>query len=36
LVLVGMVAISITVLIADMVAVRIERLLIPWERHRRT
>ena len=36
LVLVGMVAISITVLIADMVAERIERLLIPWERHRHT
>jgi taurine transport system permease protein len=36
LVLVGMVAISITVLIADMIAERIERLLLPWERHRRT
>lgn len=35
LVLVGMVAISITVLIADIIAERIERLLIPWERHRR-
>ncbi len=36
LVLVGMVAISITVLIADVIANRIERLLLPWERHRRT
>jgi taurine transport system permease protein len=36
LVLVGMVAISITVLIADMLAAQIERLLLPWERHRRT
>ncbi len=36
LVLVGMVSISITVLIADLVANRIERLLLPWERHRRT
>ena len=36
LVLVGMVAISITVLIADLIAERIERLLLPWERHRRT
>ncbi len=35
LVLVGMVAISITVLIADAIAERIERLLLPWERHRR-
>ncbi len=35
LVLVGMVAISITVLIADIAAARIERLLLPWERHRR-
>jgi taurine transport system permease protein len=35
LVLVGMVAISITVLIADALAERIERLLLPWERHRR-
>lgn len=34
-VLVGMVGISITVLIADAVADRIERLLLPWERHRR-
>jgi taurine transport system permease protein len=34
-VLVGMVAISITVLIADVLAERIERLLLPWERHRR-
>jgi taurine transport system permease protein len=36
LVLVGMVAISITVLIADMLAAQIELLLLPWERHRRT
>jgi taurine transport system permease protein len=36
LVLVGMVAISITVLIADAIAERIERLLLPWERHRRS
>jgi taurine transport system permease protein len=36
LVLVGMVAISITVLIADTIAERIERVLLPWERHRRT
>jgi taurine transport system permease protein len=36
LVLVGMVAISITVLIADAVAERIERLVLPWERHRRS
>jgi len=35
LVLVGMVAISITVLIADAIAERIERMLVPWERHRR-
>ncbi|HSZ89314.1 MAG TPA: ABC transporter permease [Acetobacteraceae bacterium] len=35
LVLVGMVAISITVLIADVIANQIERLLLPWERHRR-
>jgi taurine transport system permease protein len=35
LVLVGMIAISITVLIADAIAERIERLLLPWERHRR-
>jgi taurine transport system permease protein len=35
LVLVGMVTISITVLIADALAERIERLLLPWERHRR-
>jgi taurine transport system permease protein len=35
LVLVGMVAISITVLIADLLAARIERLLLPWERTRR-
>jgi taurine transport system permease protein len=36
LVLVGMVAISITVLIADAIAERIEHLLLPWERHRRS
>ncbi len=36
LVLVGMVAISITVLVADLLAERIERLLLPWERHRRS
>jgi taurine transport system permease protein len=35
LVLVGMVGISITVLLADLLAERIERLLLPWERHRR-
>src|SRR5262249_44654004 len=35
LVLVGMVGISITVLLADVVAERIERLLLPWERYRR-
>ncbi len=35
LVLVGMVGISITVLVLDLVANRIERLLLPWERHRR-
>jgi len=35
LVLVGMVSISITVLIADAVAERIEHVLLPWERHRR-
>jgi taurine transport system permease protein len=36
LVLVGMVSISITVLIADAVMRRIERVLLPWERHRRS
>ena len=36
LVLVGMVCISIAVLIADLAARGIERLLLPWERHRRT
>jgi taurine transport system permease protein len=36
LVLVGMVCISITVLLADFAANRIERLLLPWERSRRT
>ena len=35
LVLVGMVGISITVLLADVLAERIERLLLPRERHRR-
>ncbi len=35
LVLVGMVCISLTVLLADFAANRIERLLLPWERHRR-
>jgi taurine transport system permease protein len=35
LVLVGMVCISITVLIADFLANRLERLLLPWERNRR-
>jgi taurine transport system permease protein len=35
LVLVGMVCISITVLLADFVAARLERFLLPWERHRR-
>jgi len=36
LVLVGMVGISVTVLLADAVAERIEWLLLPWERHHRT
>ncbi|MBM3599905.1 MAG: ABC transporter permease [Alphaproteobacteria bacterium] len=36
LVLVGMVGISFTVLLADALAERIERLLQPWERHRRS
>ena len=36
LVLVGMVCISITVLIADFAVRRIERVLLPWERHRRS
>jgi len=36
LVLLGMVCISITVLIADFAMRRIERLLLPWERHRRS
>jgi taurine transport system permease protein len=35
LVLVGMVGISLTVLLADWVAERVERLLLPWERNRR-
>lgn len=36
LVLVGMVCISLTVLVADWVMERLERLLLPWERHRRS
>jgi taurine transport system permease protein len=36
LVLVGMIGISITVLIADLLANQIERLLLPWERYRRS
>lgn len=35
LVLVGMVGISLTVLLADAVAERLEHLLLPWERYRR-
>lgn len=35
LVLVGMVCISLTVLVADWFMVRLERLLLPWERNRR-
>jgi taurine transport system permease protein len=35
LVLVGMIGISITVLLADLLADRLERLFLPWERHRR-
>lgn len=35
LVLVGMICISITVLLADRLANVLERLLLPWERHRR-
>ncbi|MDQ0470898.1 ABC transporter permease [Labrys wisconsinensis] len=35
LVLVGMVCISVTVLIADLLANRLEAWLLPWERHRR-
>jgi taurine transport system permease protein len=35
LVLVGMVGISLTVLVADAVMERLERLLLPWERTRR-
>jgi taurine transport system permease protein len=35
LVLVGMTGISVTVLLADALAERAERLLLPWERHRR-
>jgi len=36
LVLVGMVCISFTVLIADLLANRLERILLPWERSRRS
>ncbi|MBX3596712.1 MAG: ABC transporter permease [Rhizobiaceae bacterium] len=35
LVLVGMVCISLTVLVADWIMLRLERLLLPWERNRR-
>lgn len=35
MVLVGMVCISLTVLMADMLANKLERLLLPWERHKR-
>jgi taurine transport system permease protein len=35
MVLVGMVSISVTVLLADLLATRIERALQPWERNRR-
>ena len=35
LVLVGMLCISLTVLVADWLALRLERLLLPWERARR-
>jgi taurine transport system permease protein len=35
LVLVGMLCISLTVLVADWLVVRVERLLLPWERGRR-
>jgi taurine transport system permease protein len=34
LVLVGMLCISLTVLVADWLALRLERLLLPWERGR--
>jgi taurine transport system permease protein len=36
LVLVGMVCISLTVLVADWIMEKLERLLLPWERNRRT
>jgi taurine transport system permease protein len=36
LVLVGMLCISLTVLVADWLALRLEWLLLPWERGRRT
>jgi taurine transport system permease protein len=35
MVLVGMVSISLTVLVADAAATRLERILQPWERHKR-
>jgi taurine transport system permease protein len=35
LVLVGMLCISLTVLLADWLALRLERVLLPWERGRR-
>jgi len=35
-VLVGMLCISLTVLVADWLMVRLEHALLPWERHRRT
>jgi taurine transport system permease protein len=36
LVLVGMLCISLTVLVADWLMVRLERVLLPWERSRRS
>ncbi len=35
MVLVGMISISLTVLVADLLAARLEQLLLPWERHKR-
>ncbi len=35
LVLVGMICISLTVLVADVAANKLERVLLPWERHKR-